>query len=646
MRIPSFNKRLYYAIVYLLFSTDAFSQIRLPKLISDGMILQRGEKVSVWGWASPREEITISFLGKTYHTAANGQGDWSVTLGAQKAGGPHQMVLKGRNELILKNILYGDVWLCSGQSNMELEMRRLIDVYPAVIAGAANEHIRQFLVPDAYDFNEERTDFSSGSWESVHSETVLNFSAVGYFFATELYRKYGVPVGLINAALGGSPAQAWMSERAIKKFPLYIQEWTRFKNRQFIDSIQKVEAESQQNWWATLNQGDLGLKRRWIEDERPNNEWLVMEMPNDFKTSELGGGGAVVWLKKEIELPAKWAGQPAKLLLGTIKDADSTFINGAFVGNTTYMYPPRRYLLTPGVLKPGKNSMTVRLVVNGGTGGFIKDKPYQLIMGTDTLSLAGEWKYRVGVKTAPSPSTTFIRWKPVGLYNAMIAPLKAFSLKGILWYQGESNTSNPDEYGALMRSLITDWRIAFQQDRLPFLYVQLANFMEEKTQPGVSHWASLREQQRKLANVPYTGMAVSLDLGEWNDIHPLNKFDVGKRLFLQAQKVAYKEKVFSSGPVVKNVKRRKDKVLIRFSAVGEGLLAKNGDLRHFALAGKDHVFVWAEARIVGKNKVELFSKGVPIPIKVRYAWADNPASANLYDSEGLPASSFELNVRK
>jgi len=349
----------------------------------------------------------------------------------------------------------------------------------------------------------------------------------------------------------------------------------------------------------------------------------------------------VLWFRKEVDVPATMTGQPARLELGTLVDADSTYINGQLVGTTSYQYPPRKYEVKAGVLKPGKNVVVVRLISNGGRGGFTKDKNYQLTAGGQTLDLRGPWQYRLGATMLPTPGTTTFHYQPGGLYNGMIAPVLPYAIKGVLWYQGESNTANPADYLALMTSLIADWRKQLRQPNLSFLYVQLANFMAVKSEPSESSWAAVRDIQRRTLAVPHTGMAVITDVGEWNDIHPLDKQTPGHRLALAAQKVAYGDaKVVASGPLYQGMQGAGNKVTLKFSDTGSGLLAKGGGaLKGFAVAGPDKKFVWAQARIEG-NKVVVWNDQVPNPTVVRYAWADNPEGANLYNKEGLPASAF------
>ena len=353
-----------------------------------------------------------------------------------------------------------------------------------------------------------------------------------------------------------------------------------------------------------------------------------------------------MWFRKEIDVPADMTNKPAKLFLGRIVDADSVFINGIFAGTVSYQYPPRRYELPATLLKPGKNTLVVRVISTNGKGGFIPDKRYELLAGGKTIDLKGTWQYQVGATADPLPGTTFFQYKPGGLFNGMIAPLVNYTIKGVIWYQGEASTGNAREYQQLFPALITDWRQKWHQagattGDFPFLYVQLANYLPATDQPSESQWAELRQAQLKTLSVPNTAMAVSTDAGEWNDIHPLNKETVGKRLALAAKYVAYHDKnVVYSGPIYQSMKRKGHKIILTFSNTGSGLIVKGGgELKPFAIAGADSQFVWARAKLNG-NQVIVWSDQVPNPVVVRYAWADNPEGANLYNQEGLPASPF------
>jgi sialate O-acetylesterase len=632
-------------LLMLIFSST-IGQIRLPRLISDGMIIQRDTKTKVWGWASPGEEITISFKGKLYKTITNKDGMWTIFLSPQKAGGPYTMTFSASNDMEVNDIYFGDVWLCSGQSNMELTMERVRYKYAAEIETIDNPRIRQFEVPDRYNFKQAEEDVLSGQWISATPENIRKFSAVAYFFANELYQTYQVPIGLINSALGGSPAEAWISEGALKQFPVYYNEALYFKNDSNITQIEAHDRKLQNSWYSRLNNSDLGLKQHWSNPSLDDSHWPEMSLPGYWADKGLEQTNGVVWFRKEITLPNYMVSQPAEILLGCIVDADSVFINGHFVGTTTYQYPPRRYSIPANVLREGKNQITIRVVNHAGKGGFVLDKPYQVQVGNHVIDLKGNWKYKLGAALETLPGQTFIRWKPLGLYNAMIAPLINYTIKGAIWYQGESNTKAPSEYTALMTTLINDWRAKWGQGSFPFLFVQLANFMEAKQEPSQSNWAELRQAQLETLTVPNTAMAVTIDLGEWNDIHPLNKQDVGKRLALQAKRLAYgNKKIIASGPVFQSIERKGNCLVISFDHAGSGLRAvSKKSLKHFAIAGVDKNFVWANAKIEG-NKVVIWNDVISNPVTVRYAWADNPAGANLYNKEMLPATPFEATIR-
>jgi sialate O-acetylesterase len=526
----------------LLIPPTVFAQLRLPKLISDGMVLQRDADIKLWGWAAPGERISLRFVDSSYAAVADSSGAWEVMLPKLHAGGPYAMTLVSGDTVTIKDILIGDVWMCSGQSNMELPMRRVSPIYESEIANSTNDYIRYFAVPQTYDFNRPHKDFQSGEWKSANPHTILGWSAVAYFFATELYKKYQVPIGLINASLGGSPVEAWMSEEALKAFPNHYEEAVRFRDSALIRQIEDQDRKRIHAWYSLLQQKDEGYKnpnKPWLAPDLDDSGWATMKIPGYWADTKLGPVNGVVWFRKEINIPAGIVGQKGKLILGRIVDADSVFVNGALVGTTSYQYPPRRYDLPPNVLKAGKNVIVVRLISNSGNGGFVLDKPYELQVGDKKIDLKGDWKYRLGAAMKPLADETFIRWKPLGLYNAMIAPLLDDRIKGVVWYQGESNADRPLEYRELFPALIRDWRSDWHEGDFPFLFVQLPNFMEARAQPSESNWALLREAQLKTLSLPNTAMAVTIDIGEWNDIHPLDKKDVGKRLALAAEKVAY-----------------------------------------------------------------------------------------------------------
>lgn len=526
---------------------------------------------------------------------------------------------------------------------MELSMQRVSPLYEDIIAKAKHPNIRYFEVPKTYDFQQAHTHLSNGEWLTITPQNIQSISAVAYFFAKELELTQAIPIGLINASLGGSPAEAWISPEALKAFPEAYAEALRFRNDQLIDNIQKADQKRSAEWHTSASNQDLGnssSEKRWSLPQKPLAGWNPIHLPGDWSSTPIAGQAGVIWVRRTFEVPASWANSSANLTLGRIVDADSVFINGTFVGHTTYQYPPRRYNIPPGVLHSGENTVVVRLVSHSGNAEFVTDKSYQITSGEQTIDLFGLWHYRQGAALPPLASQTFIRWKPTGLYNAMIAPIMPYRIKGAIWYQGESNVSNAQTYEALMKTLITDWRKGWNQGDFPFLIVQLANFQRESDQPIESQWAKLRDAQRRLLTIPNTALAVTTDLGEWNDIHPLNKKDVGHRLALAARQLVYSERLVASGPLYDGYRVEGHKIRLNFKEVGSGLIAeKGGPLKHFAIAGEDGQYVWAEARIEGASVV-VWNDAVPSPKSVRYGWSDNPLQANLYNKEGLPASPF------
>jgi sialate O-acetylesterase len=657
--IWKFFKQAFFFSLFLAITSSG--HVRLPKLVSDGMVLQRDAELKIWGWAASGEKVSIRFLNSTYRTDADDNGDWEVRLPRLDAGGPYEMQISASNSITIHDIMVGDVWVCSGQSNMELPMSRVSWNYPGEIEHSENKYIRQFLVPDKYDFNNPQKDFTSGSlpagqvgWRSASPENTPHFSAVAYFFGKELYEKYRVPVGLINSSLGGSPVESWISEDALKKFPQYFNEAKMFRDSTLITKIEDADRARTNAWYTLLQKEDEGYKDPkdiWYSTTLNTSDWDSMKVPGYWADTKLGWVNGVVWFRKEVDIPSSMAGKPAKLMLGRIVDGDSSFVNGVFVGTVGYQYPPRRYDIPAGLLKTGENTICVRVISNAGRGGFVLDKQYAIVSGDTAINLEGEWKYRLGAEMPPLMGQTFVRWKPMGLYNAMIAPLVNYRIKGVIWYQGESNAGRPWDYRQLFTTMINDWREKWNEGDFPFLFVQLPNFMEAKSEPSESNWALLREAQLKTLSVPNTGMAVTIDIGEWNDIHPLDKKDVGERLFLVAEKIAYGDNsVDYSGPIYKSMKVDGNKIVLSFENIDGGLVAKGGEkLNGFAIAGADTHFVWAQAKIVqgtpfGENdRVIVWSDGITNPVAVRYAWADNPVGANLFNKGGLPASPFRTD---
>lgn len=631
-----------------LLSMTANAQIKLPQLVRDSMVLQRDAKVNIWGWASAGENISASFNGKKYQTKADANGKWLFQLAPTKAGGPYTMELSGKNKIILKDILVGDVWFCSGQSNMVHQLNIHDVAYAKEIAEANNPAIRQFWIPTLTSLAGPQQDLPSGYWKSAVGEDVRPFSAVAYFFALKIYQQYKIPIGIINASVGGTPIEAWTSEEGLKDFSNLSNTILKNKDTAYLNSFNRRPGGFGNRPAPPVDAGLAG-PLKWFDPNYVPKGWRNINIPGYWEDQGVKDLNGVVWYRREIDIPASMAGKQARVFLGRIVDADELYINGKQVGNTTYQYPQRRYQVPAQLLKPGKNVFVIRVTNTNGKGGFVPDKPYCIFSGTDTVDLKGYWQYKVGLVNRPFTGGGFgggginAQNQPAALYNAMVAPEIQYTIKGFCWYQGESNAGKPQEYEKLMLALINDWRNKWNQGSLPFLYVQLPGFMDYNYLPSESGWAMLRESQLKALSAPNSAMAVAIDLGEWNDIHPDNKRDVGERMALAALKLAYGEDLVYSGPIYQNAIIEGDKIVISFNHTGTGLITNDGEEPgDFAIAGADKKFVWAKAKIEG-NKVIVWSDEIKQPMYVRYAWADNPVHPNLYNKEGLPASPFRTD---
>lgn len=641
-------KKLLLVLVILNTAPNLFSQVQLPRLIRDSMILQRDQQVNIWGWASAGERVVVKFNGKQYKTKADATGNWKIHLPPTKAGGPYNMEISGKNKVTLQNILFGDVWFCSGQSNMVHQMNIHDITYAEDIKTANYPGIRQFLVPVANSLEGPKSNLANGSWKPAVGEDVRPFSAVAYFFAKKIYEKYHIPIGIINASVGGTPIEAWTSEEGLKEFPALQTTIQKNKDTAYINELNRRAFSTTTNRPQQITDKGLAETPKWFETNYNPKGWHTINIPGYWEDQGIKDLNGVVWYRREIDIPASMAGKPAKVFLGRIVDADVLYINGKQVGNTTYMYPQRRYNVPADLLKPGKNMLVVKVINNSGKGGFVPDKPYCIFAGTDTIDLKGTWQYKVGEVFTPRSGQGFsggiaAQNQPSALYNAMVAPVTTYTIKGVLWYQGESNTGRASDYTRLQPAQIADWRNKWQQGDIPFLFVQLPNFMDANYIPSESQWAELREAQLRSLSVPNTGMVVAIDLGEWNDIHPDNKKDVGERLATAALKISYGENLIHSGPIFKSSEKQGNKIIIRFDHTGSGLVTNDGEgPAEFAIAGADKKFVWAKAKIEG-DTIIVWNEEIKNPVYVRYAWADNPVNPNLYNKEGLPASPFRTN---
>ncbi|MBN2699178.1 MAG: 9-O-acetylesterase [Bacteroidales bacterium] len=640
-------KKLLLSVLACAMFSALFAEVKLPKIIGSHMVVQRDQPVRIWGWADKNERIQVRFNGQLLNTKAGNTGEWMVTFQPMEAGGPFEMVIQGRNKIVLEDILIGDIWICSGQSNMEWQVANSNNAEQE-IAYAGYPEIRLFDVPHNIQFAPV-DDIPGGRWDACSPETVGNFSAVGYFFGRTIHRELGVPIGLIGSNWGGTNIETWMSREAVVADQDLLNLYMEMEGKDFEEMArQKREAMLKvAGKYAGKGKGIVDGQPVWAEHDLDISDWDVMKLPCLWETSLLPGVDGIVWFRREIYLSGQETGKQAVLHLGPVDDSDRTWVNGILVGETVQKYnQPREYVLKPGLLKPGMNTITVRVEDTGGGGGIYGD-PEQLRLVTEAgeINLSGDWFFRVSDEDFSQDNSLMNpNDYPTLLFNGMIHPITKFASRGVIWYQGESNTHAPDKYRQWFPAMILDWRRAWDNPDLGFYFVQLANYMQPDEEPSESNWAELREAQLEALRLPSTGVAVTIDIGEADDIHPRNKQDVGYRLALSALHGTYGRKLIHSGPVFHSMDIEGAAVFLNFDHTGDGLLAddKYGYLKGFAIAGKDGVFHWAKAWIV-EDRVLVFNEDVPEPVAVRYGWGDNPDDVNLYNSEGLPASPFRTD---
>lgn len=638
------HKKIFSIILLACLPFLSSAKIRLSQLICDHMVMQRNQPVNLWGWAKEGMTIQVMFQNQTYESIAAGTtGEWTVTLPAMPAGGPYVLTIKDEGEtLTIKDVWLGDVWICSGQSNMEWMVKGSNNAAKE-IATTKDQKIRHFKVPKSYSFEPEAT-LAGGTWEVAAPETVGDFTAVGFFFARELRKHHDVAIGLINTSWGGSRIEPWMSGEALG---YESPKETMLEMKREMDaetSTMRKAMEARLGHFPTEDMGMKGQDAIWAASDWDDGDWETMKLPGLWEGQGWDKLDGVVWFRKTIHLSEAEANRGGTLHLGKIDDSDITWVNGQHVGAMESAWSSERiYPVAAEVLTAGANVITVRVEDSGYGGGFHgKSSGMYYEVGDEQKSLSTAWKYKIGkaiLSTAQQHHHT-----PMLLYNKMIHPILNYPIKGALWYQGESNTGKEDAiaYRQLFPAMIKDWRSRWNCGDFPFLFVQLANFGAKQTAPEESGWAVLRESQSQTLDLVNTGQAVIIDIGEAEDIHPQNKQDVGYRLALAARHFAHGEKLIYSGPVYQSMKIEGNKIRLHFSDRGSGLLAKNKELQGFAIAGKDQKYVWAKAEIDGET-VLVWSDAVSNPVSVRYAWEDNPETANLYNKEGLPASPFRTD---
>lgn len=603
--------------------------LKLPRLISDGCVLQQGEQTRIWGFSTPGESIRSRLLDREMITQADGGGRWELGYSWLPSGGPYLLELEGGRQRISLKVYVGEVWVCSGQSNMELPIERVKDQYPAELFSSGAPAVRLFSVTECYDFHTPRQDYLEGEWKGCSREELDRWSAFSWFFASYLQEVRNVPVGIICASLGGSRIEAWMSREALAEYPEFLRVAEQYKDDGFVKSYLAGLDEEEQQWYREL-----------ARIEKKDGEWQDIRLPGFLEENGITDFNGVIYLKRTFLVPESMAGKTAALWLGTLVDCDSTYINGSLVGVTGYQYPPRKYQLPEGLLKAGENEIMIRLVCRDGSGRVTPGKPLKLFRGETLIRLEGTWQYQIGCRCRPAPRADFISRKPTGLYQGMLAPCQSFGVRGVVWYQGESNDRRAGQYEGLLRRLICSWRKQWQQQRLPFIIIQLPNFDIDLPKKG-SGWPEIREAQGRAGSLPEVAVTVNLDLGEDNDLHPLRKREVAYRAAMAAGGMVYGEAVVWKSPVMQSWQVQDNQILVIFdTGDGKALVTPSGTVPEgFELAGSDRKYHPAAAEIKG-NQVLVSSSLVRRPTAVRYGWCNAPGAGLLYNRSGLPAQPF------
>lgn len=674
-------------LTFLLATLNAVAgPLRLPAFFGDGMVLQRQRPIPVWGWAEPRSMVEVTLNGRKARAQTGTDGTWRVELPKQKAGGPYTMTITaGRESRDIRNVLVGDVYLCSGQSNMELPIRRCMDAVADCVKDYENPNVRYLKIPHQFNFVEPQQDMRTNGWVCIDRQNTAEMGALCYFLGRELQEATGVPIGIINSSVGGTKVDAWMRSGVLATVPGYadVLRHDKFHQKDWVARTQRAEGQAMHTWEMERQQRDTftlaAIRNRARQAGQSASASQAAQQPTpspatgnapivtaectlkkmDVFRDRWQGGNGSYWLCQSVTLTAAQAAMgDAILRLGAMKDADSVWVNGHFVGTTSYEYPPRNYAVADGILHEGDNDIVVHLLSQNGWPNFTQGKQYQLEFKgktgeadpSCTIVLSKDWLIGQGAKMPPRPTSTYFVDTPTGLYNAMIAPLQDFPFSGIVWYQGESDCGHPQDYAQKLALMTEDWRRQ-QQHATPLLVVQLAGFQAHYDKPVESGQAALRNQQRIAAQtIPHAALCTAIDIGEWNDIHPQRKHELGRRAALQMRRLVYGYKSVSEGPSVERAALTKDGAIELYFSKKTGKLkplADNAAASSFAIQDTDGRWHWAEATVTGPYRISLKPlAGIHLSVnpRIRYAWDDFP-HCSLYNEDGLPASSFEIECK-
>jgi len=629
----------------LVFSFISLSAEIVPhQLFCDHAVLQRDTEVPVWGTADPGDEITVTIAGQTHETQVKGDGRWQVELSPIPAGGPYVLAISDGTTLVqVADILFGEVWLCSGQSNMEWLLRG--NVIPMInaeaeAARATDPRFRYFHVTRKVSHVPQHS--LEGTWVRCNPESAMGFGGVAFFFGRYLLENLDVPIGIINSSWGGTAAESWTRREVLKEFPELAEGVARSEVLSRVKDFDGFLEAQFAEWYELKDPGSRGAT--WSIRDLHTSDWEPITLPEAWENAGHPDFDGVAWFRKHFDLPSGLVGNdPSLLRLGVLDYYDTVWVNGILVGSGEGISARREYAIPGGMLKEKGNVVAVRILDGGNLGGFRdKEAPLDIVRERDMAVLAdlkGEWKcqftYEMETGEKLPPNILNSPHQMGALYNGMITPLLPYAMRGVAWYQGESNARRAKRYRDLFPAMIADWRAQWGIGDFPFLYVQIA--------PYVNQLPEIREAQlMTLERSPNTAMVVTTDVGNPNDIHPLNKGPVGERLGLAARALAYGEAIEYSGPIYSGWEVAGDKAIVSFDHTGGALVVPGGRLRGFTMAGADGVFHPAEAVIEGKTVVVTAGE-VKEPRAVRYGWSNTP-EVNLFNDRGLPASPFRTDV--
>ncbi|MBO4912583.1 MAG: hypothetical protein J5504_07650 [Butyrivibrio sp.] len=626
------------------------ARLTLPRLLSDGCVIQRRKSIHIWGWDDAGAEVTATLAGESVTGKCDDKGRFDVYLSAKESGGPYELVVsddKG-DSITVKDVMLGIVWLCTGQSNMELPINRVKDKYPELIDIEENKRISTYKIIEETSFDGPYEEHNTGSWEHVSKDTIMNFSATAYFFASKLQSMTGQPVGLINASLGGSRASSWMSREMLEGYDELIAETDKYNSEAFRKERMEYNAAKDEKWLSELAAADAGIEGHWDQEDVYDSYWDTITLPTMFTGTPLEGHIGSVWFRRKFDLPKELAGKKARFFFGTMVDSDRVYINGQLIGETPYQYPPRKYDIPEGLTKEKDNVVAIRLSIELGLGRVTTGpgKEYKIFNDEASVNLDGEWKYRIGAKCGPMPPTDFINWNSSGLFNGMTAPCHNFPIDGVIWYQGESNVHEKWDYADLTERMVKGYRDLWKEENLPFIAVQLPNFEIDLNEK--ENWGEFRLIQNKILSIPSTGLAVTMGLGEDNDLHPVTKKPVGERLALWAAHIKYGYNGEYTGPVALAAAAEGDGVKVVLGHA-DGLCVVDADkgteIKDFFLEDEEGKLHEVDA-VLADNAVICKSKDGNKTKFRRVLWCcENTYRGGLVsNTSGIPMSPFKLLI--